>query len=68
LLVDNNPSYKALKVTQMPSWVRKPSAYNPTQLLSSLVVVFKDPDGTIACNLICACYLYIFSAQATVKK
>ena len=29
-LVENNPSYKALKVTQMPSWVRKPSSYNPT--------------------------------------
>jgi len=67
-LVKNNLSYKALKVTQMPSWVRKPSAYNPTQLSSSLVVAFEDPDGTLACNLIRAHHLYIFGTQATVKK
>ena len=67
-LVENNPSYKALKVTQMPSWVRKPSSYNPTQTSSSLVVAFEDPDGTLTCDLIHARHLYIFGAQATVKK
>jgi len=50
--LDNNPLYKALKVTQMPSWVRKPSTYNPTQLSSSRIVAFKDPNGMIAYNLI----------------
>jgi len=51
-LVENNPFYKALKVTQMPSWVRKPSSYNPMQTSLSLIVAFEDPDSMIACDLI----------------
>jgi len=34
----------------------------------SFVVAFKDPDGSIACDLICAKSLYVFSVQATVCK
>ena len=68
LLVDNNPSYKALKITQMPSWVRAPATYQPTQEKSSLVVAFEDPDGSIARDLIKAKSLFVFGAQATVKK
>ena len=67
-LVDNNPSYKALKITQMPSWVRAPATYQPTQEKSSLVVAFEDPDGSIARELIKAKFLFVFGAQATVKK
>ena len=67
-LVDNNPSYKALKITQMPSWVRAPATYQPSQEKSSLVVVFEDPDGSIARDLIKAKSLFVFGAQATVKK
>ena len=68
LLVDNNPAYKALKITQMPSWVRAPATYQPTQEKSSLVVAFEDPDGSIARDLIKAKSLFVFGAQATVKK
>ena len=67
-LVDNNPSYKALKITQMPSWVRAPATYQPTQEKLSLVVAFEDPDGSIARDLIKAKSLFVFGVQATVKK
>ena len=67
-LVDNNPSYKALKITQMPSWVWAPATYQPTQEKSSLVVAFEDPDGSIARDLIKAKSLFVFGVQATVKK
>ena len=67
-LVDNNPSYKALKITQMPSWVRAPATYQLTQEKSSLVVAFEDSDGSIARDLIKAKSLFVFGAQATVKK
>ena len=67
-LVDNNPSYKALKITQMPSWVQAPATYQPTQEKSSLVVAFEDPNGSIAKDLIKAKSLFVFGAQATVKK
>ena len=59
-LVDNNPSYKALKITQMPSWVWAPATYQPTQEKSSLVVAFEDPDSSIARDLIKAQSLFIF--------
>ena len=67
-LVNNNPSYKALKITQMPSWVRAPATYQPSQEKSSLIVAFEDPNGSIARDLIKAKSLFIFGAQATVKK
>ena len=68
-LVDNNPSYQALRVTQMPSWVRAPATYSSSEKSkSSLVVAFEDPDGSIARDLIKGRSLFIFGAQATVKK
>ena len=52
-LTAENPSYKALKVTQMPSWVRAPGTYtssNKDKL--SLVVAFEDPNSSLARDLI----------------
>jgi len=67
-LTEHNPSYAALKITQMPSWVRAPSTYLPSAVTSSLVVAFEDPDGSIARNLIKAKSLFAFGAQAVVRK
>ena len=66
VLIDNNPSLRNLKVCQLPSWVHRPSLFTPG-LSSSLVLVFKDPDGTIAPSLICAHNVYTFGAQCHVK-
>ena len=67
-LITDNPSYSTLKVTQLPSWVRKPSSYLPPADKLSLVVGFEDPDGTIAVQLLKDRHLFIFGVQATVKK
>jgi len=67
-LTEHNPSYAALKITQMPSWVQAPSTYLPSAVTSSLVVAFKDPDGSITRNLIKAKSLFVFGAQAIVRK
>src|SRR5712691_10252718 len=68
-LMAENPSYKALKVTQMPSWVRAPGTYaSSNKDKSSLVVAFEDPDGSLARDLIRAKSLFVFGAQATVRK
>jgi len=66
-LLFDNPSYRALKVTQLPSWVKPPSSY-PADSSSSLSVAFEDPDGSIATSLIAARHLFIFGAQATIRK
>jgi len=67
-LTKHNPSYAALKITQMPSWVRAPSTYLPSAVTSSLVVAFEDPDGSIARTLIKAKCLFAFGTQAVVRK
>jgi len=67
-LTEHNPSYAALKITQMLSWVRVPSTYLPSAVTSSLVVAFEDPDSSIAQNLIKAKSLFAFGAQAVVCK
>jgi len=59
-LTEHNPSYAALKITQMLSWVRVPSTYLSTAVTSSLVVAFEDPDGSIARNLLKAKSLFVF--------
>src|SRR5712691_11186691 len=68
-LTDHNPSYAALKITQMPSWVRAPATYSTSgKTKSSLVVAFEDPDGSVARSLLQAKSLFIFGAQAKVRK
>ena len=70
LLTDNNPSYKALRITQLPSWVKAPATYNiagPKTKLS-LIVAFEDPDSSLAWSLIKAKSLFVFGVQAMVKK
>jgi len=66
VLIDNNPSFRNLKVCQLPSWVCHPSLFT-LGLSSSLVLTFEDPDGTIAPSLIRACNMYAFGAQCRIK-
>ena len=63
----DNPNFGHLTITQLPSWVRPPSSYSPGAY-SSLIVTFEDPDGSLASGIVAAKWLYLFSAQATVKR
>ena len=65
-LLENNPSLRPLKVTQLPSWVWAPHLFQPG-LSSSLVFAFKDPDSTIAPSLIASRQLFCFGARAMVR-
>ena len=66
-LLHDNPSYRRLRITQLPSWVKKPSKYKPHSA-SSLVVAFEDPDSSALSSLIAARHLYRFGSQLTVRK
>ncbi|KAH9018304.1 hypothetical protein EDB84DRAFT_1566504 [Lactarius hengduanensis] len=66
-LIAENPTYAALTVTQRPSWVRSPTSYS-VNTLSSLVVVFKDLDGSLARGLMASKTLFIFGHCATLRK
>jgi len=66
-LIDNNPSLHRLKVCQLPSWVRRPSLFQPGSQ-SSLVLAFEDPDGTIAPSLIRARTVYAFGSQCRIVR
>ena len=66
-LLENNPSLRPLKVTQLPSWVRAPRLFQPGSS-SSLVFAFEDPDGSIAPSLIATRHLFCFGARVTVRR
>ena len=66
-LLHDNPSYRQLRVTQLPSWVRKPDGYLANSS-SSLVVAFEDPDGSTLSSLLTQRYLFAFGAQLPVCK
>jgi len=59
--------YFEKKVCQLPSWVCQPSLFQPGSQ-SSLVLAFKNPDGSITQSLLSQRYLYAFRAQCKVKK
>jgi len=65
-LISHNPSLHHLTVCQLPSWVRRPSLYQPGSQ-SSLVFSFEDLDGLIAPALICAHHVYAFGLQCHVS-
>ena len=66
-LLRDNLFYRCLRVTQLPSWVRKPSLYKAFSA-SLLVISFEDPDGTVLSSLLAARHLFGFGAQLTVCK
>jgi hypothetical protein len=66
-LVNENPAYAALLVTQKPSWVRPPHLYTDGSS-SSLVMAFEDQDGSKAKTLLADRHLYAFGVRASVKR
>ncbi|KAH9955482.1 hypothetical protein BC827DRAFT_1271695 [Russula dissimulans] len=66
-LLAENPAYTSLSITQKPSWVRAPTAYQPGSF-SSLSVLFEGPDSTISQALIRNRTLFTFRHVITVKK
>ena len=67
ILVQINPSYTSLTITQKPSWVCPPFFYSSNSV-SSLFFAFEDPDGTKLKSLLAEHYLYSFGHRAQVKK
>ncbi|KZV64887.1 hypothetical protein PENSPDRAFT_150220 [Peniophora sp. CONT] len=66
-LCANNPSYRELTVTQLPSWVRAPTSYSPGSS-SSLAFAFEDPDGTIVKKVLTSGPFYAFGAAAEARR
>ena len=66
-LLTENPQYRPLRVSQLPSWVKKPDQYKPHSA-SSLVFVFEDPDRSLATSLVASCYLFLFGDVCIVKQ
>src|SRR5712672_2838610 len=66
-LLENNPAYASLTVTQKPSWVKAPSSYL-VNTASSLTVAFEDPDGTKLKSIIEGRHLYAFGTRLNTKK
>ncbi|KAF8261100.1 hypothetical protein EI94DRAFT_1810805 [Lactarius quietus] len=64
-LVLDNPAYASLIITQKPSWVRDPNSY-PEGAVSSLVVAFEDPDGSLACGILVKKVLYAYRHCTTI--
>ena len=67
VLINNNPSLRPLKVCQLPSWVWRPSLFKPGSQ-SSLVLAYKDPDGSVTQSILAQRHLYAFGAQCKVVK
>ncbi|KAH9174034.1 hypothetical protein EDB89DRAFT_1904759 [Lactarius sanguifluus] len=66
-LMLDNPMYRSLRFTQLPSWVRRPDSYQPGSL-SSLVVAFEDPDGSTLRSLLASRSLYAFGSTGDLKR
>ena len=60
-----NPAYASLQIMQKPSWVCPPISYTIGSA-SSLIVAFKDPDGSKSRALLTSCQLFLFGARAKV--
>ncbi|KAH9019936.1 hypothetical protein EDB83DRAFT_2320702 [Lactarius deliciosus] len=65
-LARENPAYRALCLTRMPSWVRKPDSY-PAGSSSSLVLSFEDPSGDALRSLLQQKRLYAFGSAGELR-
>ncbi|KAF8271565.1 hypothetical protein EI94DRAFT_1797084 [Lactarius quietus] len=65
-LTVDNPIYHTLCLTQLLSWVHKPSTYTPGSH-SSLVIAFEDPDGETLKSLLAGWTLFAFSNAGELK-
>ncbi|KAH9015308.1 hypothetical protein EDB85DRAFT_2156813 [Lactarius pseudohatsudake] len=66
-LLADNPTYRGLRLTQPPSWVRAPSTYTPGSV-SSLVLTFEDPSGDSSRSLLAERSLFAFGHSGELKR
>ncbi|KAH9074353.1 hypothetical protein EDB83DRAFT_2516168 [Lactarius deliciosus] len=65
-LARENPAYRALHLTRMPSWVCKPDSY-PAGSSSSLMLSFEDPLGDALRSLLQHKCLYAFGNAGDLR-
>jgi hypothetical protein len=66
-LTTNNPSYAALIIRQLPSWIRDPEHFRDGQVSSSVSFAFEDPDGSRARQLIGSSITAFGNLRCTLK-
>ncbi|KAH8979920.1 hypothetical protein EDB86DRAFT_2835628 [Lactarius hatsudake] len=66
-LLADNPTYRKLRLTQPPSWVRAPTSYRPGSI-SSIVVTFEDPSGDSLHALLAERTLFAFGHSGELKR
>ncbi|KAH9033072.1 hypothetical protein EDB85DRAFT_2145113 [Lactarius pseudohatsudake] len=66
-LARNNPVYQSLRLTRLPSWVKRPDGY-AVNTSSSLVVTFEDPTGSTLSELLGHGSLFAFRHQGHLKR
>ncbi|KAH9047176.1 hypothetical protein EDB84DRAFT_1621272, partial [Lactarius hengduanensis] len=66
-LARDNPVYRSLRLTRLPSWVKRPDGYAAGSS-SSLVVTFEDPTGSALRELLGHGSLFAFGQQGHLKR
>ncbi|KAH8978358.1 hypothetical protein EDB86DRAFT_2994327 [Lactarius hatsudake] len=66
-LLADNPTYRKLRLTQPPSWVRAPTSYTPGSV-SSVVMAFEDPSGDSLRSLMAERTLFAFGHSGELKR
>ncbi len=66
-LMADNPAFWTLHLMQPPSWVRAPSTYGPSSILS-LVVAFEDPLGESLHSLVAGKTLFAFGHSGELRR
>ncbi|KAH8976877.1 hypothetical protein EDB86DRAFT_3176359 [Lactarius hatsudake] len=65
-LTHDNPTYWALRLTRLPSWVKCPNSYAASSS-SSLVVSFEDPTGDTLQTLLAQKCLFAFGQASDLQ-
>ncbi|KAH9013748.1 hypothetical protein EDB84DRAFT_1639606 [Lactarius hengduanensis] len=65
-LLRENPAYRALSLTRLPSWVKRPDSYAAGSS-SSLVVCFEDPTGLALRTLLSHRTLFAFGQAGDLR-
>ena len=66
-LLKENPSYRHLQITQLPTWVWRLDLYGPGSS-SSVTFAFEDADGSLLTSLLSSRFLFLFGIQSTLRK
>ena len=66
-LLKENPTYRCLRIMQLPTWVRRLDLYGPG-LSSSVVFAFEDPNGSLLTSLLSSRFFFLFGIQSILRK